>query len=91
MEFFHFKIVVSTSPSQSPLIITLSPGFKNLLFSDKELRRRVDKYLRIIGRQLRAGEIVKDTNTDIARAIESMHVVAETYCQLTGMKLIKNE
>jgi hypothetical protein len=65
-------------------------NIKNLLFSDKDLRRRIDKYLRILGRELRAGELVKDTHNDIERSIECMHVVAQTYCELTGYKLVKN-
>jgi hypothetical protein len=72
---------------------------KELLFSDKSLRFRMDKYLKIIHDKIKNDEqsqVVQLMQNENAReklleTIESMELVARVYCDLTGLKLVKND
>jgi uncharacterized protein (DUF934 family) len=70
---------------------------KALLFSDKELRIRIDKYLKIIRDQIKNDDQSKvvllmqneNARDKLLETIDSMELVAKVYCDLTGMKLVK--
>jgi hypothetical protein len=70
----------------------------NLLFSDKELRSRVDKYLIILREKIRNEnqELIQSQMNDekfkkkLTDAIDQMEMIAKVYADMTGMKLIKN-
>jgi hypothetical protein len=72
---------------------------KALLFSDKNLRIRMDKYLMILRNRIKEDDqnkVVELMQNQSARdklleTIESMELVAKVYCDLTGFKLIKND
>jgi hypothetical protein len=70
-------------------------NIKNLLYSEKSLRPKVDKYLNVIRKQLNEEnkedvlEMLKseETQKKLFETISSMEMVAKVYCDLTGMKL----
>jgi hypothetical protein len=72
---------------------------KALLFSDKSLRFRIDKYLKVIREKIKNEEqnqvvvLMQNENAreKLLETIESMELVARVYCDLAGLKLVKND
>ena len=68
---------------------------KQLLFSDKALRLRMDKYLRIVREKIKADqqkEVLKAAREKSIReklleTIDSMELIAKVYCDITGKEL----
>lgn len=72
-------------------------AIKSLLYSDKNLRIRIDKYLRIIREKIKEEnqkevlQAVKEQQMrdKLMESIASMELIAKVYCDITGMQLTK--
>jgi hypothetical protein len=70
-----------------------------LLFSDKQYRTNMDKYLHVIRDRIK-NEVIEQNERLIQEetvrkklldTIDSMEIIARVYCDIKGMKLIKND
>lgn len=70
---------------------------KALLFSDKEYRAKMDRYLRDISKKIKESqskEVKRAVEDEIVKkkimeSIKEMEIIARVYCDLTGMTLTK--
>ena len=72
---------------------------RNLMYSDKDLRVRIDKYLVYIKEEIRKSneeKYIKQLEDEKFRekllaTIDSMELIAKVYCDIKGLKLTKIE
>jgi len=72
---------------------------RNLMFSDKEFRCKIDKYLAYIKEEIRKSKeesFLKQMEDEKFReklldTIDSMELIAKVYCDIKGLKLTKIE